>query len=939
MLAAVTPAAAETVRLECTADTVVSSYAGERDFNYGRSTRLRFKGIQMQALLNFDFTAVRGWKVQKATLHLRYAGADQKLRTLGLSTISSPWSEGTGAGEKKPGEACFNARRQGDSLWAGPQSDFTDVSFSGGHTLTSYADARLLGDGWIAVDVDPRIIQANLLLMSTGIAVSDEKGQTMANNDVYSREQSNSKPYLVVEGGPAKESAPGEVSGLKVEPAPDAFRSLHHGAARLTFTGPANAFGYEVLYNLPEERDHRAARSDVPFATRGRREEIILRNLTPGVPLANIRVIPVTATGLRGEAAAGPAFVPEAIPTPKPLPPVPLVLGGFHHPAVFPLFKVWAYGDTQKAHPVTGELLNAPPPPPGQRVVDYRLANPVWLGRTVRLNAARNEIVAFHLAVENLKPEHLLVAVKPQIGFEGPGGGWRSRPAVFREWYVKDGDWHPEVCVPHAGPERIPAEDNGVPGQRNQSFLIEFHVPRTAAPGTYRSWISIEPVGGEPQRIPLEVEVNGLTLPDTLSFDVSLNTYGTVGRHFGIDDRTEEYRALETAYHRLAHAHRTTFAPLGYSHTGTTSTNYAPPLEGEGADRKVKDWSAWDRQFGAYLDGSAFAGLPREGVPLTHLYLPFNEAWPTDIRQHYRYTPTVLDYPATIVEHALKAPPIEEALPESFAKAFTAVMRQFADHCREKGWTQTRFHYYLNNKNYYKDPKTGGKGTSWWLLDEPNYRDDWLAIAYFARLFRAGTAGVKDVHILHREDLSRPQWQRDFLDGLVDLIVVSGELFQKQPLLKEMRHRYGATLWNYGSAHPVRESSAQAQAWAVRAWLAGAEAIVPWQTVGSDENFVKAEETALILPGKRFELMEPLASLRLKALRRAQQDVEYLVLLSKAKGWNREQIAAAVADILNLQMKFEQKDAEDAGTYRFGSVSPDGFTDLRRAIVKALSVR
>jgi len=79
--------------------------------------------------------------------------------------------------------------------------------------------------------------------------------------------------------------------------------------------------------------------------------------------------------------------------------------------------------------------------------------------------------------------------------------------------------------------------------------------------------------------------------------------------------------------------------------------------------------------------------------------------------------------------------------------------------------------------------------------------------------------------------------------------------------------------------------------WACRNWFAGADGVVPWQSVGTDANFATAEATALLLPGKRFGINGPVASLRLKALRRAQQDVEYLVLFAKATGMTREQIA------------------------------------------------
>ena len=48
-----------------------------------------------------------------------------------------------------------------------------------------------------------------------------------------------------------------------------------------------------------------------------------------------------------------------------------------------------------------------------------------------------------------------------------------------------------------------------------------------------------------------------------------------------------------------------------------------------GTSRRLElDWSAWDRRFGPLLDGSAFADLPRKGVPLECFYLPLHENWP-----------------------------------------------------------------------------------------------------------------------------------------------------------------------------------------------------------------------------------------------------------------------------------------------------------------------
>src|SRR5437016_868130 len=81
-----TLARADEARLRCIADTNVSSYPSERAFNYGRTSRLRLKGIEMMALMRFDLGPAKGLRIERAELFLRYASPDRKLRTIGFST-------------------------------------------------------------------------------------------------------------------------------------------------------------------------------------------------------------------------------------------------------------------------------------------------------------------------------------------------------------------------------------------------------------------------------------------------------------------------------------------------------------------------------------------------------------------------------------------------------------------------------------------------------------------------------------------------------------------------------------------------------------------------------------------------------------------------------------------------------------------------------------
>jgi hypothetical protein len=932
--------AADAMRLTCIADTNLSAYPTEAEFNYGRATHLRLKGIEMLALFRFDLKPVKGMHVKRATLFLRYAGADRKLRVLGFSTVVAPWQEGTGSGERKEGECCFKAKALGKEDWAWPGSDFTDVSYTAGNTIAAYAPITELKDGWISAPVDPRIVQAMIAGVSWGMAVSDETGETRANNDVCSREVAGSEPYLVVEVEKSQAEDAGPLQLVRAEPDGD-HADFQSGAVRITLTAPAHAFSYAVrAITQTADMGILLPQWEVPLAEPGKEQSFVITDLPPSGPVT-LLMAARSETGKLGpervvRCKASPAM---AMPAPLQVPAPELALTVSERPGPV---QVWAYPDTAKAHPVSGNLLEEvgmaayAGPPAGS----YRNHNAVWAGGRIQLQGARGEILGFHILIASDVPRNGITVDAP-VRLTAASGEGSLAPVIhlYRDWYVRDGEWMPEACVPLSGSLDIPARDNGIPGQRNQSLFVDLLVPNDAKPGMYYGAFAVRCPGVPEVRVPVVLKVSSLTLPSGLSFDVSLNTYGTMGHLFGINDATPEYLALERAYQRMAHFHRATLEVLGYSHSGNISTGYAPPIEGAGADCHVADWSAWDAHFGPYLDGSAFADLPRAGVPITHMYLPFHEDWPADIRRYYHYTPTTSRYPDVIVEHALKAPPIEEAMDPAFAQAFKAVLNDFARHILQKGWTHTRFQLYLNNKYYYRDPALGGRGTSWWLLDEPNHRDDWLALAYFARLLREARQGwPAPVPIIFREDVSRPQWQRDTLDGLVDLMVVGGgEFFTRTRRLMQMKEKWGVQFWTYGSCNEVRESNVAAEVWAVRAWLAGADGIVPWQTVGDDAAFDKPEATAILLPGKRFGITGPIASERLKALRRGEQDVEYLGLLQKAKGWTRQQGAAAIAPLLHVEAAFMPGAGEDAGTLLVHRARAEDFANMRAAIAAALA--
>ena len=291
-------------------------------------------------------------------------------------------------------------------------------------------------------------------------------------------------------------------------------------------------------------------------------------------------------------------------------------------------------------------------------------------------------------------------------------------------------------------------------------------------------------------------------------------------------------------------------------------------------------------------------------------------------------------------------------------------MRQFAEHYREKGWTRTQFQFYLNDKYFYKDPKQGGRGASWWLLDEPMHRDDWLALRFFAQMFKnavskpslnpeplrtarrdAPLRGTLNPTFLFRADVSRPQWQRDWLDGLVDVMCVSRQFFLKNDRCMAMKltpnpsgsgRAHGIAFWHYGTGNDIRATNLTGEAWGVEVWLSGGDGFLPWNSLGGDSSFEKPTPTTILYLGKRLGMDGPLASLRLKAFRRSQQDVEYLVLLSKKMGWDRVQTAAAVAPLLHLEARTQERFTDDAGRTVFENLTGEQVARLRASVAAAL---
>ena len=936
---------AERVECRVTADNWVDApqfQARHRESaNHGSDRRLILYGRNSFTLLAFDMSPAAGMRIEKAILRVHREVNPVPLTVVGISTIS-------GSGGWLENEMNYYQARQ-NRPWSYAGSDLADVVFGPGGSLYTYTRAREAGD-WYEIDVPASIATALATGDQFGIMLTDEKGGMRTKFAIGSRE-SGDPPVLVVEGTRAS-AVPGRVRALAPRSAAELGRtSLRPGSVILRFAA-AGAVHYNLRYSespITETRfdtatvaprwmlDPLAPKPNTLATSNSLGEEVnaVVEGLDPG-KLYYFAVRSVSATGQSGPVNS----IGSARAFARVWPSLPASSGAAEpaEPETTAPVKVWSFSELDKIEPQKGGLRNA---------------GPIW-HNGVKLTGARNEFVAFQIAVESgTAVKDIAVTVDQPLFAEcklPPVFQKTGAVQLFREWMVPDDKdtsptrpWYPDPLLPLTGSFDLPAADNGVPNQRVQPVFVDIYIPHDAAPGAHHGRIGVRAGGRLLRQVPVDVQVLPLTLPDKLNFLVDLNAYGGVNSGYDVARGTAEYRKLLQAYHRVAHLNRANLDILGYSHSGSTEPDQTPPLSGEGAATKVASWTDWDAHYGPLVSGSAFADLPRAAVPVPIIYLAFFENWPGDLRKSYKwnipeYPKTTAEYQQLIARHALSAGPIEEGFPQDYQDRFSAVAVEFAQHIREKNWKQTKYQIFFNDKYYYKDPKTSpaAHGVSWWLLDEPNHHDDYRALSFFGWLGKRWLKDYADVPMVFRADISYVDFIRDQLAGQLDIDCTSQHFFSKNRYLMDDRKRFGRTYWNYATTNHPRDPNASMRAWCWRAWVTGADGIVPWNTVRGMEAWDKAEPLTVFYVGRKFGVDRPFDCLRLKAFRRGEQDVEYMTMLAHKKGWDRDAVAHAVTGALDLSVETRRQYEEDAGSIRFDGVSDEQLDSVRLRIAAGL---
>jgi hypothetical protein len=877
-------------------DTWVSNVGAEADAKLGGAGKLKLKSHQEMSLIDIDPESLRGRVVLGATLHIRRA-ADTVLRRVTVSSVGAPWEEGTsGTYAPQKGSCTFRHRRHPDDPWAGPGCDLCSVILGAGGTVWRTSDAEEPdAQRWQRVPVDSSVVAARIAGVSHGFLLFDDTGSEWTrdgeqfhrfhfpNRFVFSRESGPANaPFLTVFLGPEDHAAPAAPTEIMADaadlPAGEAWVSWRTPADE----GPAGTVGFFVCTDGRE-----VSRYLIPAAGKpGERVRMHLRDLG----LASGAEVRLTIRAVDGAGNIGPevtarvrvsAQVPAPLPGDPPAPfggagPLPRLAGA----------EVAVVDELDKLHPVSGLMIP-------RQAEGYLHANHLWSAaeKQIRLQAGRNEFVGFQICLRGPA-----CGVRAELTFGKGGGDFQPTVARYQHIPTKQGPL-PDPIVPLDGPLDVP-----VVGRQSESLYCEVYVPHDAPAGEHTGALTLR-AGEESLSLKVTLKVWDFTLPDYLSFLPEMNCYG-------LPDN-------ERDYYRLAHRHRTFLNRVPYSQRGVVHDGCAP-----GWDGKSLDWSAWDQRFGPYFDGTAFADLPRRGVPLEGFYLPMHENWPTPMEGNYDG-----DYWA------------DRAFPPSYRAAFVEVARQFAEHCNSKGWHDTLFQGFLNNKVDYKE-HGWSRGSSPWVLDEPSNFQDFWALRWFGAAFHEGVnLAPGKPKMVFRCDISRPQWQRTALDGLLDYNVVSGAMRPYHRLVFDRKEALGTLDVEYGTTNAITDANVQPVAWSLDAWALGCDGVLPWQTLGTANSWKQADDLALFYPPLR-QGGEVIPSIRLKAYRRGQQDVEYQTLLSQQSHEPRWALGRRVQEALHLAGQRQGtgfEGSEDAGRMHYARLLPQELWALRVRVGEALS--
>ena len=552
--------------------------------------------------------------------------------------------------------------------------------------------------------------------------------------------------------------------------------------------------------------------------------------------------------------------------------------------------------------------------------------------KTVMLAGARDETIAFQIILE--PDAHgtsgIDVNVSDLIGIDTIKA---SNAELFKEWCIEAKTisdatnapstglgWYPEALVPWAVKDHgnYKAAPFSVVSGQVQAVWVDLHIPSNAAGGTYTGTIEILADGSSKFTLNVNLRVYHFALPrethNLFFMNGDINDICAAGGEWltgGVFQKKVEGAILnyENECYQLARNHRFTWGNMYYEGYRDRSSVLPAIVTSASGDITNVDWTAYDARFGRVLDPkSNIFGAGEPPIEIWRLpmstQMTFGNNW--------------------AAKKAQKFPAGD--------RAWQQFPQWVNKHWQEKGWDIDRGYVYL--------------------ADEP-LEQDLPALEDFAKKINAATSPPLHTQMTiltsaQNFNVFVPDFQKRFT-GLLDRWLWSANSINPAALQGKLR----ATDWlgfyqgnePYISPDVMDKDGLAMRTWSWVSWLYKMKYMCNYScteyaslgataTPGSvwknpktrtNGNLLKA---MFVFPGDYVGFDSPIPSIRMKQIRRGQQDYEYMWLLSQYEG--RANVDSAVRKIVVKALAEAAGKPNQVGTKAAWDRNPEHWDSLLR---------
>lgn len=372
---------AREMKLIATADNSIVIYPGEEHLNAGKKSQIRIKGNQHLVIMKFMTKGLRGRYIESAELVCK-KGANS-IEGVTISTLAADWDEYN--------SSALTSGILKEKGWGWPGGRLMDVCGSNGFTLTCFAKSKLK-DGYYHWQVNPDLIYANVLKLAHGLVIHETLSDYSRNPTIFSREQKNQEPYLLIKCRKGLNPPPPRVKLIRL------INRDNKGKIALKIRAPMKGFAYKVSVNgqpLPQW--------NIPLLKPGKWQIIPLRDVGLKDGPLKVRIANFNRMGKKSPAIGYSDSIKFAKPIKFPkIAPLPKSEQNSNAIGLIPLLDKY----DAKGHAV------------GQLPDNYLFHNSIYNGRTIQLAGAKGEIIGFQVLVPQNKKTGEIKCVLPNIKTE-----------------------------------------------------------------------------------------------------------------------------------------------------------------------------------------------------------------------------------------------------------------------------------------------------------------------------------------------------------------------------------------------------------------------------------------------------------------------------------------------------------------------------------------